>query len=76
MVKPGDADGDVSGGAATLQLRGLDMMWCTRNLLAHADGVGPLPCTWASVGAAVCSLRTGRTRCRRQASENTSSLPP
>lgn len=75
MVKPGDADADASGGAETLQLRELDMM-CTWNFLAPADGVGPLPCTWASAGAAMCSPRTGRTRPRRQASENTSSLPP
>lgn len=75
MVKPGDEDGDESGGAATLQLRELDMM-CTWNFLAPADGVGPLPCTWASVGAAAYSPRIGRTRPRRQASENTSSLPP
>lgn len=74
MMKPGDADGDASGDAATLQLRELDMM-CTWKLLAPADGVGPLLCTWASAGVAVCSPRTGRTRPRHQASENTSSLP-
>lgn len=75
MVKPGDADGGASGDAATLQFRELDMM-CTWNFLAPADGVGPLPCMWASAGAAVYSPRTGKTRPRRQASENTSSLPP
>jgi hypothetical protein len=75
VMQPGDADGDVSGDEAKLRLRGLDMMWRTWKLLAPAGGAGLLLYTWASAGVAACSLTTGRPRLRRQASENTSSLP-